>query len=221
MAKIAQRSPEPRLPDPTVRTVLTLAIIVHLTALVVALSGYTEPSPLQSRLLQIFGSYINPLNFNVNHTYAGGSRWHLTHATNADTTFEVVIEAKNASGPPSSIRIPPDGIQPRIRRQRYQMLANAFGSSIGNNDIEGKLPLAVGAAFLGAEGGRQCTVVVRARMPTLREIYADDGSLVDPFNAEPTRAYATNVLAGPGQVPSLVPIPPAAEVAPATPTNKR
>jgi hypothetical protein len=158
--------PPPRITwSPEARSAASLVIFMHLFALVVAVTTYTQPSVLQQRLHELFSPYLRTLHltaYPVNYPFA---RYHLTHALPTDVDYSVQVDLKGADGQAETVAVPASGLQPWVRYRRYQALANATGTLAdeeANEDFSGILPRAVAGAILRSRGATQGLVRCRA-----------------------------------------------------------
>ncbi len=63
---------------------VSLAIVIHGICIVVALAANFSPSPLQSRVLEILGPYVNGLSF-----HPAGTPFYMTHGTFLDVDWRL------------------------------------------------------------------------------------------------------------------------------------
>ncbi|MGD9724223.1 MAG: hypothetical protein AB7O59_23875 [Pirellulales bacterium] len=177
----ANPSSDPAVPRPAVawssetRSAASLLLFAHLFAVVVALTTYTQPSALQRRLHDdVFAVYLRNLHltpYPISYPFA---RFHLTHALPADVDFTCQVEVDGANGEKQTVTIPAGGLLPPIRNARYQRLANAAGSLVGeelDEDAAAILPRAIGGAFLKRYGATQGEIRLRAHyLPEIEDM---------------------------------------------------
>ena len=133
--------PEPRMPGPELRVILTLAILVHLVALATAMAAYPQPSLFLAALRNVFAPYTQSLKIDVVPPYYGGARWHLTHAGESDVDYSIVVEGKLPSGKTEKATFPSARGWPLISWKRQQTLADAAGSLTEDENRHGDLGL--------------------------------------------------------------------------------
>jgi hypothetical protein len=193
--------PSPALPSETVRGFVSLLIIIHVFAVVVALASYTSASRLQIKLSkEMLAPYLRNFNFDMTHVYPAVTRLHLTHADVADIDFALSGELKNAAGQPESWQLPESGLWPRIRYQRQLQLANAAGGLAQREDEEAEiLPRALATSKLQAAGAKSGTLKVTAHyLPNIEDLTSPETARRDPFNATYYQAvFDAKTLAGP------------------------
>jgi len=204
------------LPSQGVRTFVTLAIIVHLVAITVALGAYTEPSRLLIVLKKVFAPYTRTLKFDVVGRYYSGARWHLTHASETDVDFAVEVDAELPGGKTEAVILPPS-VRPGIRWRRYQTLANAAGSVAANDELQSILARSIAASALENLDAHRGTVTVRGHyLPSLKDFNSMDPARSNPMDKMYfANLYEAQVFAQAGQV-ELLKKSSAAEVAPRT-----
>lgn len=171
---IASRS-APQPPDewsPTWRSVASVLLVVHFTCVFVVLSSFNGRSPLQQRLVRVFGFYTQLLNFDPNTTpyiLANGDR-------TDDCFFEIDLYAKNA---PISDRNPlvktvvlPDrGSKLLDQQKRYMMLAREVSIAADPqgplDEISGEIAKTVGGRIMAEEGSPRAVLrcIRRASQP--------------------------------------------------------
>jgi hypothetical protein len=197
-------SPKP-VWSPEARTAASLVIFVHLFALVVAVTTYTRPGPLQVRLHDLFALYLRNLHLTAYPVSYPFARFHLTHALPTDVDFNCQVEFQKAGGP-EVVSIPSAGLQPPVRFRRYQALANATGTLADaeeSDDFSALLPKSIAGSVLRSHGASQG--VFRCRAHYLPEIES-----MGEVEAGRTRAlenygtiYEAQVLVGPRTVDVL------------------
>jgi hypothetical protein len=198
--------PLPELPwSSEARTWVSLLLIVHLIALVVAVTTYTRPSLLQLRLHELFEPYLRNLHLTalpVSYPYA---RYHLTHATAGENDFSVEVEVKNQDGS-TAIETFPAGQQPLVRFRRYQALADAAGalaSAESNDAYSSLLPKAIAASVLKQHQARSGQLRIRGHeMPDFEDL-ANFAAVAEAARADATNFYEAQVLVGPAGVELL------------------
>ena len=159
----------PKPPDewsPTWKSIASVLLVVHFTCIFVVLSSNNGRSPLQQRLVRIFGFYTQLLNFDPNTTpyvMAFGDR-------TDDAVFEIDLYAKTA---PISDRNPrlktvvlPDrGSKLLDQQKRYLWLARevnlAADPEMPLDEISSEIAKAVGARIMAEQDPPCPRAVVR------------------------------------------------------------
>jgi hypothetical protein len=170
--------PQNTPPQPTwsseARTVASLLLFAHLFALLVAVTTYTRPSPLQQRLHELFDPYLRNLHLTAYPVSYPFARYHLTHALPSDVDYVCQIEFQDAAGVAHTETIPPAGLRLPIRSRRYQLLANATGTLADDEafeEIAGILPKAIAGSILRQHGASAGVFKCRAHeVPFLEDM---------------------------------------------------
>ncbi len=116
--------------NPTVRSVASLVLFIHLFCLALVLTSNQAASPLQQRLLFLFRPYTQLLNFDVSYT-----RFDYTQETIDDTDhrIEYLPEGKSATEPNDWVHLTA-GAPGSDRRQRHQRLAGIMSYFASRDD---------------------------------------------------------------------------------------
>jgi hypothetical protein len=196
---------EPSAPQPPApvwgseaRTAASLILIVHLFAVVVAVTTYTRPGPLQERLHDLFDPYLRNLHLTAYPVSYPFARFHLTHALPNDVDFTCQVEFSK-DGKSETVSVPEPGLQPLVRYRRYQALANAAGTladTEANEDFNAILPKSIAGSILRSRGATQGVFRCRAHyLPELEAVTeGDDGRPKAPVND--ATIYEAQVLVG-------------------------
>lgn len=227
-----EQTPSPQLPSESVRTFVSLLLIVHLFAIGIAFFAYPSTSLLEGRIVRTLGPYLRTFNFDLAHVYPTAARPFLTHAGPTDIDYTVTGTVRLPDRTTVEWQLPRKGLFPLVRTQRDQALANTAGSLTDSQmeDMEVILPGALATAELQRNNAKSGTVKVTAHY--LQEIQAIGGSEVNRRNPnDPSYfrdAFEATVLLGPSGVDVLKKAA-AGEVAPLTgssgtaapPTNRK
>lgn len=183
----ASHASSAQLPEPLVRTVVSLLLIFHLFALSVAAlssSGNEEAtSPLAIGLRRIPALYLQLLDMDVNY------KFYLTYGEVFDVDQQVEVDLTLPDGSTRQELLPQPGLWPRVREQRYQTLAARVGSAIGNDATEPLLPQTLSGALMAPVDAPKATFRLRAhRLLNMDNVQSPDMSVADPYNA---RLYLT------------------------------
>ena len=163
---------EAKLPDPAVRSVVSLLLFAHLFMLVVALSSYMSPSELQQRLVRVVSPYVRTLNFDLAHPYYWSARLHWTLETRSDVDYSILVDVKRPDGPVETVLMPPADLWPHQRYLRYQAVANVAGTLAESQaPSESELPKSITASILAERGATKGTVRCQAHfLPSLENM---------------------------------------------------
>lgn len=240
-------SPPPAQPlSDTARTTISFLLFVHLFALAVAVLSNTSPLPapgeaalpdLKRQLRQVPGIVPYLQTLNMDYGYIGGDRYqgadyHLTHYTPWDLAYRIELTLNTPDGQETSVVIPNESLQPRLRRLRYAMLASRAARLAGDDGPDAQIPLAVATHYvnlLQATGGRlRCVAEFERTMEELNGLNTASGKELPPLpsntaldfyvlvangNVSLLKAETTRDAAAPAQTSAA---PPDANSAPAT-----
>jgi hypothetical protein len=167
------------LPSQTFRTIVSLAIFIHLFCLFVVLSSNFAPSALQDRLVQIFAPYARTLNLDPNFT-----AYHLTTGSPEDDFH--LIEVETVEG--QTMSFPPAGWHGGFAYRRYPSVAHvmAFSAAAEIDQATAELAKAFGDHVLAGTGSTRGVVRCRRHRTQPRILSGSDPD--DPLAAE---YYAT------------------------------
>jgi hypothetical protein len=160
--------PTPVGEESVTRSLISLALFIHLFCIAVVLSSNFRRSRLQSDLVRIFAAYTQLLNFDPDFTpyyYTFGRE------IDDDTWFSVDLYA-DANQPVASqsllttVRLPEGGTNWLGERRRYFRLAQFLASHAGpegeNDDVTGEIARAVGGRVIREQkAGRAVVRCVR------------------------------------------------------------
>lgn len=167
----------PAMPSETVQSLVSLAIVLHLIVVVLAVSANLQPSPLQQRLLTVLGVYLQPLGLQLS-TPVGHRNYHLTHGLpwQGEAWLEVEILEGSAAG--DIYRIPGDAGGAR-GRQLARMMTFYASEGTGLEEQLAKLARGVGRHVLVSREQQAGLVrVMTRRPPSLGEMQS--GTRPDP-----------------------------------------
>ncbi len=202
-ARPPHKDKEPSLPSSNVRTIVNLLLFIHLFCLAIAFFWQTNSSPVSVQLHSIPAGYLKPLHMdlafddghreatsdaeraisNVRHRERSRrAMLHFTHGGPLDD--ELFIEFIH--GPEDdrlTIVLPPQGMLPPMRRERFQRLAWEIGRAAGDSGAREVFARVIAGALLNRlnvdEGELR---VLRRRTQTMNEATANDDDITDPFN---------------------------------------
>ncbi len=197
--------PAARTISDAARTTISFLLFVHLFALGVAILSNTSPLPepgeaalpdLKRQLRQVPGIVPYLLALNMDYGYIGGDRYqgadyHLTHYTPWDLPYriELTLNLPDGGGE-TTVVIPNETLQPRLRRLRYQMLASRTARLEGYDGPDVQIPYAVATHYVNlykATGGRlRCLAEFERPMLDLNN--------VNPAVAQELPALPTNTV---------------------------
>jgi hypothetical protein len=151
MASAKNPPADESLPAPTVRTIVSLLLFIHLFCVVLSLTSNLVRSTLQSRVLRVLAPYTDLLNINLDFT-----PYYLTHGPQitVDDRIELLPEGKDPQNPEDWLVLPDVGSKAGERYKRYQRLAtlmamrsqddvvSTIASDVAQNTIvQSKVPL--------------------------------------------------------------------------------
>lgn len=178
-------------PAQGVRTAVSLLLFLHLAALVIGVACNALPlSGLRNKLGDVpMRAYLAMLHMDLAYTYQ------LTPQFEPDRNdpfllyhyiedVELELNWQRQTNPEARrIMLPAADTWPGIRRQRYRNLAHVIGGQIGDEDIEGVLPLAVAGALLADQGISEGTHRFRCRRQFLVDRH--QAHSIDPADSDP------------------------------------
>lgn len=154
-------------PSVEVRTIVSFLIFLHLFALAAALVATPGmSSELEQRVanLPVLRQYRQALDMNLPYTY------HLTFGgEDLDFDHQLEVDLELADGQHKVVVIPADGIWPRSRMQRYQMLAFNTAVGVGQDGIETLLPQGIASGLLEQYGATRANFRCRLHAPLGRD----------------------------------------------------
>jgi hypothetical protein len=156
--------------DPTLRSVISLALVLHLLCVGVVLSSNFRRSRLQSELVRIFACYTQLLDFDPQFT----PYYHtLGRELDDDTWLMLDLYAKGdepAAAQPlaKTVRLPEGGSNWLGDRRRYFQLAKLLAlyadPELENDDITSEIARSVAARILRETGNQRCVFRCVRRM---------------------------------------------------------
>ena len=179
-------SGDSELPSEGLRTVISFLLFVHLFALGVAIASNAAPvSALRRQLRDVpfVRPYLQLFQMDL------GYNFHLTYSEEFDTDhfFELELGGQQASGPETTkILLPPSGLRPPIRRDRYHNLALNAARLMGDDQFESLLPKAIAKRLLAEANVTEGTHRIRCRrhyLLTRAMVGSTDPRVRDPFAA--------------------------------------
>lgn len=157
----------PGAPGQAVRTLVTFLIFLHLCALGIGVaSRNASPSPLAFQLRAVPGvrPYLQILAMDLSYQYqlsyyqpARVGPPALLEAAPEDTDHLFEVELGRGEESPLHVRLPARGMQPPLRRKRYQRLAVNTAMLVEDDTLAGLIPRAVAGRLVyetGADSGR-------------------------------------------------------------------
>lgn len=188
------------LPSQGVRTVVSLLLVFHLFALLVAIgsnSGDLSSSlQLQLRRVPLLMNYLQFLDMDLSYNFA------LTQDTILDIDHAVTVEFSLPDGGSEQVSLPDDSMWPGTRYRRYQRLAENMADLALDPDREALLPRAIAASVMSRHGVDEATITCRGHYILRPEdVYSSDLSLRDPYHERRYRTvYSAKVLRDGDQV---------------------
>ncbi|MBX7167005.1 MAG: hypothetical protein K1X74_11795 [Pirellulales bacterium] len=207
-------------PSDSVRTAVTLLVIVHLFAVVAVMAFWaTRPITGNATQRESFVERLHNVSFLTGHLQLLfqdlGYNYFLTQADQLDVDHQFVFDLKLQDGTKREATLPQPDLWPGIRRQRMQILANLAGQRIGEDGAESILPRLTAGYMARKYDAVSGTVRLRAHLLVPPEnVRSPDSKLSDPFAAAYYRTpYEAQMLVRSGQV-SLLKAAAAGETAP-------
>lgn len=195
-----------RYPSANVRTFITLVLIIHLFALVVAMMstrmGLTSPLQLQLRTVPVLSRYLQWLwmDLNYDYYYTNGEVNHpqtgerMAVTPGADFDHYIEISMKKPDGEQVAVTLP-EAAFPRQRYLREQRLADEIVRRIGDSNHESRLPAEITRFFMENYGAESAEFRCIEQAPIAPEVLTeptDDLASRDPEDAR----YFTVVFEG-------------------------
>lgn len=205
----------PGAPGQAVRTIVTFLIFLHLCALAMGVASRSaSPSPLAFQLRAVPGvrPYLQILAMDLSYQYqlsyyqpARVGPPALLEAAPEDTDHFFELELGRGDDPPLHVRLPPRGMQPPLRRKRYQRLAVNTGMLVEDDTLAALIPRAVAARLVyetGADSGR---IACRRVYPRPWEAWeSSTEQALDPYGPAYLRTVIEyDLIVQPGQVEVL------------------
>ncbi|WP_254508308.1 hypothetical protein [Anatilimnocola floriformis] len=167
MASSYQNKPDKPKPagpwNPTTRSIITVLLVMHFTCVFVVLASNNGRSPLQNRLVRIFGFYTQLLNFDPDST-----PYSLTYGEQTDDVVFVVDLYADGDKPVSaqkllkSVTLPDRGSKLLDEQKRYFKIGRimALGSDPQNpqDDTTGEIARAFGKRIMEENDARRCVI---------------------------------------------------------------
>jgi hypothetical protein len=166
MATAAPKAPPV---DPTLRSVVSLVLVLHLFCVAVVLASNFRRSQLQSELVRIFAAYTQLLDFDPQFT---PYYYTLGRPIDDDTFFQIDLYAKGdqpaaAQSVVKSVKLPKGGSNWFGDRQRFMQLAKLLSQyadpEAENDDITSEVARAVGGRIMRETGNQRAVLRVVRR----------------------------------------------------------
>jgi hypothetical protein len=175
------------------RSGVTLLLIVHLFAVAVGVLGYAFPlSPLRSQLADVpfVRPYLQTLHMDTAYNF------HLTDGLEVDLDHSVLIEQQGAVPAPDvkanmKIRLPEPSMQPGIRRERFQQLAQQTAIGGEGDPVRPLLSKTIGGALLKRVGAVDGTYQLRVERQTVLSREDVDSPQIAQSNPYDPSRFAT------------------------------
>jgi len=213
-----------RMVGRTARTVVSLAIFIHLCCVFAVMAANIKRSPLETRIAETLAVYTQPLNFELMSV-----PYHLTHAEEADVDhrLEILPQGKDPAVSENWIVLPAGGVHGSDRARRYQQIAATlafFGTSQSPQMEAASARLAQGIAenFLHEQGIPQRIRSRRHALQRPEDVSSGDPQQMDPWNEDLYfhTPYGANLIVNDDGTISVVKVNPEGEVArPVTPAG--
>lgn len=207
----------------TTRSVVSLALCIHLICVFAALTATLNRSPIQERFLTTVSPYLEPLYLDPS-SHLPRPRYQLTHGPEQDVDYRLELTGIAADDGPADVFVSPEVSLSRVspRRLRYQRLARAFHELRDAEDAVGRMARDVGNAWLKQQRQPLDRIRVQGHLPQPPENLFGTPAQRDPNDASYFRTTyeASFVGDGSGGV-EVVKLEPPDEVAgPAKPAEE-
>lgn len=203
------------MPGAAARTVVTFLLFLHLCALGIGVaSRNASPSPLAFQLRAVPGvrPYLQILAMDLSYQYqisyyqpARSGPPALLEAAPEDTDHFFELELGQGEGAPLTVRLPPRGMQPPLRRKRYQRLAVNTALLVEDDTLSGLIPRAVAARLVHETGADSGRIACRRVYPRPMDAWESNNPQdIDPYaNAYLRTVVEYDLIVQPGQVEVL------------------
>jgi len=148
--------------SPETRTWISLAIVLHLFFVFLALTSNVG-SALQQKLLSAFAFYVYPLNLPVDYS----TNYQLTHATTTDVDHAIEVEVPTASGQAQVYRMPDAvwrGGEVFRRQQKLANVAAEWATIEDDEERKQRLPQALAGHFMNKQQATTAQVRVKSHL---------------------------------------------------------
>lgn len=159
------------------RSLVSLAIVIHFICVGVVLASNLRRSPLQARLVEIFGAYTQLLNFDPDFT-----PYYYTFGRPMDDDAIVEIDLYPSGDEPlagqekiATVRLPDTGSRWMGDRQRYLAISRVLAfhamPEIEQTDITSEIVKGIGVRIMRENGAKRAVVrcIQRMSQPMLLE----------------------------------------------------
>jgi hypothetical protein len=143
-------TPSRSLRDPTLRSLVSLLIVLHLLCVGFVFSANTNPSALQQRLAGVLGPYTQLL-----HLDPGGARLQFTGSGELSDDHVIVVVPKRSDGSADeteAVRIPGSETRGTADRWRATMLANEMGAYAEREELIALFAKSIGRRVMQDRG---------------------------------------------------------------------
>ena len=167
------------LSNSNLRSVITLALLIHLFIVFVAISANYLPSPLQRVLLEKLSPYAQPLNLKLSDQFSHKLyHYHSGEPSEDDHFVEIEFQAGRRAG--EVIRLPDDQWPGTACRNRYRAFSHMLGfyAHQQQDDLLSRFLQAIAAHYI--EDDTEARAVVRVRRHMYVPIDATDVSIRRP-----------------------------------------
>lgn len=196
---VGQSDNRPPLPSGNVRTIVSLLLFMHLFSLGIVWIWQTNSSSVSVQLHNIPAGYLKPLHLDVafddghpgnnsreiatNVRHRDRSRRAMLHFTHGDALDDELF-LEFSYGPEDDramVMLPPEGIWPPPRRQRFQRIAWEIARAANHEDAREVLARVVAQSLLHRFDVDQGELrFVRRRAQTVEEANVNDPAVSDP-----------------------------------------
>lgn len=138
------------LRDPTLRSIVSLLIVLHLLCVGFVFSANTNPSALQQRLAGVLGPYTQLL-----HLDPGGARLHFTGGGEMGEDYVIVVAPRRSdgsAGESEAVRIPGNEARGTADRWRAAYLAHEMSSYAERDELIALFAKSIGRRVMQDQG---------------------------------------------------------------------
>jgi hypothetical protein len=167
----AETTPTPpvELANPTLRSFVSLALLLHLLCVAFVFSANVDPSRLQRRLAGVLAPYTQLL-----HLDPGGARLQFTDGREPSDDHILIVAEKMSDGATAdadAVRFPPQAAAMSPQRRRLLGVASEMAAFAEDDSLAALFARSVGASVMRSQGWDH--VIVRVEHKGPQPLYDD------------------------------------------------